>query len=1543
MRIRFRRDGVVLWIMTGTIVLALSTCEKPQRILQFDTLEAGAADISFSSATVKGEITDLGSKPIGQHGLLLSESSVPSIGQQNTIEKPLGTINKKGVFQTQFTGLKANTTYYFRAFVVVDGTPEAASIKQFQTPDSQKPAITAGTVSGITMTSASLNGEVTSDGGEPSTVRGLCWGLSANPTIATCLDTTKNGTGAGTFIGVMTSLTPGTQYYVKTYATNSKGTVYSTEIPFKTHSLPVVTTTAISNITTAGATSGGEVVDDGGVDVTLRGVCWSTTTGPTTALPTKTTDGTGEGVFTSAITGLTSGATYYVRAYATNQFGTSYGAELSFTASATILPPSATTSSATPVGTTTVTLNGLVNANGLSTTVTFEYGNTTGYGQTATASQSPVTGTSATSVSASLTGLSPSTTYHFRVKAVSTGGTAYGDDVTFNTTSALPTVNDYDGNTYNIVTIGTQEWLQSNLRTEHYNNGEPVPEVQGNSTWESAVTGAMCYYNNDEASFKSAYGGMYNWYAATDIRNICPVGWHSPSDDEWAALASSLGGDNFAGGKLKEAGVANWAAPNAGATNETGFTAYPTGYRAYSGGYGYMGQYGYWWTTTAGAGTDAWYNFMAYDHEAVSKLSGSYNYGFAVRCIKGAQPMVATSAATAMTSSSVTLNGKVNPNGASTTITFEYGITTSYGSTATAVQSPAAGSIPVNVSANITGLSGSTTYHYRVKAVNAGGTIYGADAVFTTQTALPTASDYDGNSYNIVTIGTQEWMQRNLLVTHYSNGDAISNVTDNATWGGLSTAAYSWYNNDAGTYKETYGALYNWYAANDIRNVCPTGWHVPTDAEFTALSTYLGGESVAGGKLKEEGYTHWISPNTGATNETGFTALPGGERETDGGYSAIEYSAFLWSATPWDANSSWARFIANSQEYVLRSYYNNKYGYSVRCIKGAIPLVQTAPATAIASASAILIGRVNPNGLSTTITLEYGTSTSYGSSVTPAQSPASGTAPVEVSASLASLTPGITYHYRIKAVNSAGTSYGTNMVFVTPDLVSDADGNSYNTVITGTQTWIKENLKTTKYATGDAISNITDATEWTGLTTGAYCWYDNSETTYKAYYGALYNWYAVRDVRNICPAGWHVPLESEWTQLETFLGGSSVAGGKLKETGTVHWSSPNVGATNESGFYARGGGDRWLNGWFTNYRTNGFWYSLDETDATNARSFYILGSQAYSGKSTYPKYYGFSVRCLKGALPLAETSAATGVASTSVTLNGKINPNGPSTTVTFEYGTTTAYGSSATATQSPLSGTSPVAVSAAITGLTPNTTYHYRVKAVNSGGTIHGSDMTFYTPARVADADGNIYNAVVIGTQTWMQENLKTRKYNDVTSVPLVTDGTEWSNLTTPGFCYYENDAVTHEDTYGALYNWYAVNTGKLCPAGWHVPTDAEWTAMENYLITNGYNYDGTTTENKIAKALAATTNWTASTETGAVGNIDYPTKRNVTGFTALPGGYRSSGGVFYYIGTKGRWWSATESHTNNAWAREMINNVSNVGRDNLYERNGFSVRCLKD
>lgn len=228
----------------------------------------------------------------------------------------------------------------------------------------------------------------------------------------------------------------------------------------------------------------------------------------------------------------------------------------------------------------------------------------------------------------------------------------------------------------------------------------------------------------------------------------------------------------------------------------------------------------------------------------------------------------------------------------------------------------------------ITDLTPGASYHVRAYATNTIGTNYGEDITFTTNGAI----DIDGNIYKTVKIGTQVWMAENLKTTKYNNGNQISNVTNDSEWGILTIGAYAWQDNNEASYKNSYGALYNWYAV-ETGNLCPTGWHVPTHEEWTTLIEYLGGERIAGGKLKETGTTHWNNINAGATNIVGFTALPGGVRDIEGSFLYVGSEGEWWSATKYSTNNAWMRYMSYSGIYVGRSDLSKKNGLSVRCVR----------------------------------------------------------------------------------------------------------------------------------------------------------------------------------------------------------------------------------------------------------------------------------------------------------------------------------------------------------------------------------------------------------------------------------------------------------------------------------------------------------------------------------------------------------------------------------------------------------------------------------
>ena len=322
--------------------------------------------------------------------------------------------------------------------------------------------------------------------------------------------------------------------------------------------------------------------------------------------------------------------------------------------------------------------------------------------------------------------------------------------------------------------------------------------------------------------------------------------------------------------------------------------------------------------------------------------------------------------------------------------------------------------------------------------------------------------------------------------------------------------------------------------------------------------------------------------------------------------------------------------------------------------------------------------------------------------------------------------------------------------------------------------------------------------------------------------------------------------------------------------------------------------------------------------------------------------------------PTLTTQAVTNITETSATLNGVISivsencdvPN--NTEQGFVY--STEIQPTLEDTQVNVNGTE---ISTTIEGLTPNTTYYVRAFLTNNFGEFYGNEMDFTTnevggcdeAGTVTDQDGNSYDYLCYGDQAWTVENAEMVTYRDGTPIPEVTGVTEWRNLTTGAWAYYDNDP-----TKPRLYNWYAVmgihdtdpNTPnkEFAPEGWHVPSDAEWTTLENYLIANGFNYDGTTTGNKIEKAMASTTGWNSSTEPGAVGNDQ--SLNNSSGFNAFPEGFRGQLSTFYSEGNGAFFWSSAE-FSSGAWDRNLYYSSSILNRSVSAKQDGLSVRFVRD
>ena len=512
------------------------------------------------------------------------------------------------------------------------------------------PTLATATITAITQTTATGGGNVTADGGATVTARGICWSTSPNPTIDN--NKTSDGNSIGSFTSGITGLTPNTPYFVRAYATNSAGTAYGIQVTFttlQTITLPTVATATITDITQTTATGGGNVTTDGGATVTARGICWSTSPNPTIE-NSKTSDGNSTGSFTSGITGLTPNTPYYVRAYATNSAGTAYGSQVSFTTLQTITLPTVATATITDITQTTATGGGNVTADGGATVTSRGICWSTSPNPTIDNSKTS-DGISTGSFTSNMTGLTPNTPYYVRAYATNSAGTDYGSQVTFTTSPSADTISTFtdprDNKTYKTVKIGDQIWMAENLAylpsvssSSQGSGSDPYYYVYGYQGADVAAAKATDNYKT--------YGVLYNWPAAmagasssianpSGVQGVCPAGWHLPSDEEWMQLTYLLGGASVAGGKLKETGTNHWATPNTGATNETGFTALPSGYcygDGTTGVYQDIGSHCFLWSSTENGSSNAWFRNLYYIVANVYRGPSNKAFGYSVRCIK---------------------------------------------------------------------------------------------------------------------------------------------------------------------------------------------------------------------------------------------------------------------------------------------------------------------------------------------------------------------------------------------------------------------------------------------------------------------------------------------------------------------------------------------------------------------------------------------------------------------------------------------------------------------------------------------------------------------------------------------------------------------------------------------------------------------------------------------------------------------------------------------------------------------------------------------
>jgi uncharacterized protein (TIGR02145 family) len=615
-------------------------------------------NITYNSAKCIGNVIDSNGDSVIAKGACWDTIQNPSLDTNSGF-----TLDGKGlgVYESDLTELYPGRYYYVRAYGTNKKGTSYGDEKSFISGITI-PEITAKQITSITDTSAMGGGENINDGGGNILEKGLCWDVHENPSLDSCLNYTKEGTGNNSFNSEINGLHHTTPYYVRAYAKNENGTGYSKQATFTTKvGLPILSTVAASDITATTAKCGGEITDDGGADITQCGICWNITSNPKISNDT-TNNETGTGSFINQLTELGLNTTYYFRAYATNSKGTAYGDEEYFTTKDGI--PVLTTFEVTNITDTSATSGGDITDNGgyplIACGVCW---NTTG--NPTINDDTTNNGNQIGSFTSQLTGLEPYTTYYTKAYATNTYTTGYGNEISFfEFICGISTVSDYDGNVYNTVQIGNQCWMKENLRVTKYDDGTPIPLVTDDTEWanlgDNNTDRAYCWYNNDETSYKDTYGALYTWAATMNgaassddnpsgVQGVCPSGWHLPSDAEWKEL------EMYLGMSPSEADNTGWRGTNEGSKlagevylwldgalktdfqfGSSNFSALPGGHRHYSNGsFIDMGNSSFWWSCGEGGSSSVWLRRLGYSKASVERRSDLFkSRGFSVRCVR---------------------------------------------------------------------------------------------------------------------------------------------------------------------------------------------------------------------------------------------------------------------------------------------------------------------------------------------------------------------------------------------------------------------------------------------------------------------------------------------------------------------------------------------------------------------------------------------------------------------------------------------------------------------------------------------------------------------------------------------------------------------------------------------------------------------------------------------------------------------------------------------------------------------------------------------
>ncbi len=1091
---------------------------------------------------------------------------------------------------------------------------------------------------------------------------------------------------------------------------------------------PTATTGAATGIGSAGATLNGTVNANGSLTIVYFEYGLTVEYGLTMPAAQSPVSGSTAVPVTAAVGLLDPRTTYHYRVVAVNASGTTEGDDMTFTTlAASGSPPLVVTDPASGIGADFATLNGQVHTFGVATTVSFQWGTDTNYGNTVTADQSPVTSAAFFPVTASLSSLANNTTYHYRVVASNVNGTKYGQDVTFT-----------------IGTVGTPPTAVTNAATAV---GSEIATLNGTVNAKGSAATVIFEYGLDTnygrtvTADQSPVSGNIDTAVSKIIDDIAPNTTYHYRVVATNAIGTTNGTDmTFTTLPLPPTAVTN-AASSIGTTGATlnGTVNANDGSTIVTFQYGLDTSYGS--TVTAdqspvSGSTDTAVskaitgltNGITYHYRVVAVNAGGTTYGADMTFTTGTTaPTATTNAASGVGTTGATLNGTVNANGDSTTVTFQYGTSTNYDRTVAANPGTVTGSSNTAVNAAVSLLSPNMTYHFRVVAVNAGGTTYGADMTFTTgpgpavttgaATAVGTSGATLNGTVNANNQSTTVTFEYGLTAAYGTTVNAdqspVTGTTDTAvskTLTFLSASTTYHYRvvgqNSSGT---TYGADMT-FTTGATDPTAPTAITEPADNLGTTVATL-------NGTVESKNQSTTVTFEYGTDTNYGTTVT------ADQSPVAYEFSVGVTSSiTGLTSNTTYHYRV------VAVNAYGTAYGADMTFYTStpAAPTVTTDAASSVSSDGATLNGTVNANNSTTIVIFQYGTTTSYGTDVPADQSPVTGVVATAVSTTITGLLPNTTYHYRVIA-QGLGTILGADMTFTTgsvPTAVTNPASAVGDTTATLNGTVNANNASTTvtfEYGLNTSYGKVVTANQSpvTGSTDTAVSKGLTSLTP-----NTTYHYRVVANNGSDTVYGADMTFTTTGSAPTAFTRAAtnvSSTGATLK--GTVNANNDSTVVTFEYGTN-------------TSYGSTVTAVQSPVTGNSNTAVSAVL--TGLTGNTTY--HYRVVAQNSSGTTngadrtfftastgPTATTQAASNIGATSATLNGLVNANNNSTTVTFQFGPDTNYGRTVTAAQSPVTGSGDTPVSADITSLVPNTTQHFRVVAENSSGTVYGADMTFFT------------------------------------------------------------------------------------------------------------------------------------------------------------------------------------------------------------------------